>query len=183
MVQVLTLVSLHLSTTVFSFLTCPLALLPPPPPLCHLSPGVIALWAWRCLLNDTAVSSLRLSQSGLRDTNLGEGATPFCVTGPRDGDGIIVLIRGAWIGVAATLTHPGLSPYGGRLIMSQLMCCVHQLEILSMVVVPKRWRRFYCLCPLFYFLPFAHSYTDKFTFWLQLKNRPNSLKNLMYLCV
>lgn len=30
---------------------------------------------------------------GLGDTNLGEGVTPFCVTGPRDGDGIIGLIR------------------------------------------------------------------------------------------
>lgn len=49
---------------------------------------------------------LPLSQSGLGDTNLGEGATPFCVTGPRDGDGIIVLIRGVQTGAAAALTHP-----------------------------------------------------------------------------
>lgn len=63
------------------------------------------------------------------------------------------------------LTHPGLSPYGRRLIMSQLMCSVRQEEMLSMNSAPKRWRRFHSVCPLFYFLHLISSCT--FVFCLQ----------------
>lgn len=122
--------------------------------------------------------SRRLSPSGLSDTNLSEGTTPFFVTGPREEDAVIVLmVSGAdWSSCGADPLQPGSIWCEGVNERGNVLCPVRDAQS------GQGDRGGVSLCPLLFFF-FSLPLTPRVNeFKLQLdlkKKKKNSVENLV----